>query len=589
MRIVTLCLLLCVVQGLFAGVCPASASETRKKLIASGWDIPTAQQLRRDLAQIEQGPFDGVLVEAKAFGAPGDINSCPFREAFSRKAWQREWFARTVADLKVVHSARLTDNFLSLNANPGDVDWFDDAGWAQIVEHMRTAAWVARQGGLKGFVFDPEPYTKPYAQFRYTVQAQRAQHTFLEYMQKARQRGREVMRAVVAEYPAITILAYYMQSDFAIYRWTGSPIVGLPDPRRAMIVHGDSLYPAFIDGWLDAAPPTVTFVDGDEQAYGYTGASEFRDAAARIKGDGQEFVSPQNRAKFRAQVQVGFGLYVDAHVPGLAGSYELDRGGLRPAAMLAKNVTAALAVTDQYVWLWGEKGRWWPAPGDATAGANKTVYPLWADRIPGVLEALLVARDPEGAQQRQWRADAARAADLARAGTLADLLTNGDFALGPASTGSDPADWPSWQDDASHGNFAWDREVGAETKGSARLTGVGEGCFSQMQPIRAGHRYLMTATCRLVGQGEPYLAAGFKDQDRTWMDESRYDRSVNLLREPRQEGVWRQMVLEVVPPAGAGFLVVIPGVAGQGSDRDIAWFDDVHLYDLGPEADRTTD
>jgi hypothetical protein len=30
-------------------------------------------------------------------------------------------------------------------------------------------------------------------------------------------------------------------------------------------------------------------------------------------------------------------------------------------------------------------------------------------------------------------------------------------------------------------------------------------------------------------------------------------------------------------------MVILPGIAGQASGRDIAWFDDVHMYDLGPE------
>ena len=72
--------------------------------------------------------------------------------------------------------------------------------------------------------------------------------------------------------------------------------------------------------------------------------------------------------------------------------------------MLAKNVTATLAVTDQYVWLWGEKGRWWPAPGNARPGRTRLSIRsgLIAFRC---IEALLESRDPEGAQQRQCRAD----------------------------------------------------------------------------------------------------------------------------------------------------------------------------------------
>jgi hypothetical protein len=40
----------------------------------------------------------------------------------------------------------LTDNFLIFGANPGYVDWFDDAGWREIREHCRLLARLAHEG-----------------------------------------------------------------------------------------------------------------------------------------------------------------------------------------------------------------------------------------------------------------------------------------------------------------------------------------------------------------------------------------------------------------------------------------------------------
>ena len=133
--------------------------------------------------------------------------------------------------LKGCKFQRLTDNFIMLNANPGDVDWFDDAGWRNIVEHWRIAAWVARQSGFKGILFDPEPYAPPHAQFSYSAQPERDKHTFDEYCAKARQRGREVMEAVAEEYPDITIFCFFMNSVDATA--TGQPTRGGPFGRRA--------------------------------------------------------------------------------------------------------------------------------------------------------------------------------------------------------------------------------------------------------------------------------------------------------------------------------------------------------------------
>jgi hypothetical protein len=71
-----------------------------------------------------------------------------------------------MADLKAARSDKLTDNFLIFGANPGNVDWLDDAGWREIRQHCRLLARLAHEGGLRGLLFDPEPYTEPYKQCR---------------------------------------------------------------------------------------------------------------------------------------------------------------------------------------------------------------------------------------------------------------------------------------------------------------------------------------------------------------------------------------------------------------------------------------
>jgi hypothetical protein len=107
----------------------------RKKLIEAGWDMPTTAQLRKHLAEIEARPFDGVILQA--VGRRGDGKPVVLGPAFTAEVWERAWFQPAVDDLKACNSKRLTDNFVMLGANPGGVDWFDDAGWKQVVEHWR--------------------------------------------------------------------------------------------------------------------------------------------------------------------------------------------------------------------------------------------------------------------------------------------------------------------------------------------------------------------------------------------------------------------------------------------------------------------
>jgi hypothetical protein len=107
---------------------------------------------------MEKRPFDGVIFELT--GRTKEGKPCAVRPAFSREKWEQEWFQTSVDQLRAGKFTRLTDNFITIGANPGSVDWFDDEGWQQIVEHWRIAAWAAKQSGCKGLLFDPEGYTR---------------------------------------------------------------------------------------------------------------------------------------------------------------------------------------------------------------------------------------------------------------------------------------------------------------------------------------------------------------------------------------------------------------------------------------------
>ena len=534
----------------------------RKKLIATGWDQPDSQRLLANLAEMEKRPFDGVVIEVTGQTAEG--KPCPLRAAFSNQKWQREWFQTSVDRLRQCKSAHLTDNFVTIGANPGDVDWFDDEGWLRIVEHWRIAAWLAKQSGLKGLLFDPEPYAPPHSQFNYAAQPGRTQHGFNEYAAKARQRGREVMRAVAEEDPNITIFCYFMNS-------VSAAATGRADPRTALAAQGYGLYPAMIDGWLDVAPPTVVLVDGCESAYRYNSRQQFLESALDIKGACQELVSPENRAKYRAQVQVSFGMYLDAYWNPKESPWYIDGLGGPRVERLRANTSAALAAADEYVWVYGERFRWWPTP-------NQSVRPeTWPEAIPGSEQALRYARDP---------LDFART-ELARmkgAGKLVNLARNGDFSSSAAKSmdgveqkwraGTPPAGWNAWQRGDSKGTFTWDRDAGAAGKGAARASGVADGCLLQSHKVSAGERYAVRAACKVHGTGNAWLRVRWQTADGRWAAETQ-DRLFYGQGSPDN---WRELFGVVEVPEGAGRLLILLGVGGQSTAENAVWFDDVELY-----------
>jgi hypothetical protein len=535
------------------------AAAAQKKPIATGWDMATPARLRENLQLMEQRPFHGVVIRF------ADRSNRTLSYAFNAEVWEDAWIEEIIDDLKACGFTRFTDNFLLVNANPGDVDWFDDAGWSTVVDHWRAAARAAREGGLRGILFDPEPYRKPYRQFDYTAQAAHADHTLEEYLAKARERGREVMGAVAGEYPDLTLFCYFMNSVNAHAADRG-------DPRRAAASGSYGLYPAFIDGWLDAAPPTITFVDGCESAYRFNDELQYLIAANRIKGICQQLVAPENRYKYRAQVQAGFGLYLDAYVNPPDSPWYIDPKGQPVADRLRANAETALRVADEYVWVYGEKYRWWPTPNE------RVNEEAWPDALPGIEEALRFAGDPLGYAREFVKAHPDRATNRLRNGDFSDMTVVDD--QGNQTTwqeGRPPAGWGFWQRDDSSGAATWDRQVGAAAPGAARLSGVLDGCFTQAIPAEPGERYAFFGKARAEGEGDCLVRIRWQTTEAKWYASS-LDRIFDAAA--ADEDGWWEVAGVATVPEGAGKIVVLLIARGQLSPDDRAWYDDVTLVKL---------
>lgn len=544
--------LLGVLLGLVELTLPAGPADAtplpRKKLIMSGWDQPDVAQFRRDLAQFEKTPFDGVILFVPG-KQPDGTPFTSFNNLFSREPWNEAMFADPVADLKAARSTKVTENFLILWSLPGDVDWFDDAGWAVVAEKFRIMARVARSGGLRGILFDPEQYGEKHKAWRYLSQTNWAQRTFADYSAKVRQRGGETMRAMAGEFPDLTLFGYWLTSVCLRAVDDSGSLAGLA-------AEDYGLYPAFVDGWLAAAPPTVRFVDGQEFAYRWDGEAAFQAGALRVKNDCQVFITPANRAKYRAQVQASFGFYLDAYVNPPGSAYYLGREGEPRVQRLENNLEAAVGAADEYVWIYGEKNRWWP-PRDEGAKPSTN----WAEALPGIELALLRAKDP-----------AAAARQLLTAASVTNLLRNADFS---EATDGRPAHWWVWQDEKeATGAFALDSRLGA-----ARLMKMANGCFGQNISVKPGERYAFGGKLRQAGQGLVTLRVGWKNAAGKW---TRGDAAKRLVLPNPPEGEWRELFGSVRVPDGIAELVVTLYANGQTKDPDQAWFDDVRMAKFGP-------
>lgn len=520
----------------------------KKKLIATGWDSPTPAQFRAHLREFEKWPFDGTTIQPTRTRADGSVVDAKF--AFGRDRWEKQEFARAVEDLTAVPPATSRDNFLMLYANPGDVDWFDDAGFANIVEHWRLLAWAAHEGGARGILFDAEPYTPPHAQFGYGAQPARNAHDFAAYCVKARERGREVMRVVAGEFPDITIFSYRLLCDLLFALGSGG------EPTTLLETHPYGLLPAFLNGMLDVIPPGATIIEGDENAYSYNSDAEFERAFVDLKTKTLGLIALENRAKFKAQCSVSHGIYLDAHSNEPTSPWYIDpRGGPR-AARLEANVKAALRTADEYVWVYGETARWWPS--------GNLGFPFWPAKLEGADRALLAAKDPL----------AAACARLGAAAPAENLLKNADFAAQDAD--GLPKDWWFWQDERSHGTAALDADAGAAGKGAARIAAAENGCLGQGVKVKGGESYAVGVKIRRQGRGVAGVRIRWKTPGGAWTAEGQ-DVHLAAVEAPAAADAWRFFAGTLTVPESAGELVVLLAAYGQGSAADAIYFDDVQV------------
>lgn len=543
-------------DGSIAPAYPAVPEAPRKKLIQVGWDMVDTAFVREHLAEMEEaGPFDGMLLWVRGKRADGKPASS--EHAWDAAPWDRASFRDAVDDLAACRSSRLTDNFVRFNCTPGTLDWADDAGWAALAEKAGILAWVARAGGLKGICLDPESYGE--RQYEYRGAGGRS---FAETAALARKRGAEVMRAVAAEHPTMTLMSFWLAS---LCMQAGRTAV--PDDVLATEAYG--LWPAFLNGLLDAAPPAMALVDGNENGY-YIEGAEYHAVASHMRsltGPAFSLIAPENRGKYRSQMQVAFGFYLDMYVNPEGNRYyrgpkpdgtRLDR--------LRDNLAAALDASDQYVWVYGEQSRWWPSFQWSPWGKERVASSvgkgrLWEEALPGLTRTLARVRNPAEAAREEVAA-------LRRRGTIANLARNADFSR---SEGDLPAEVGTWQAESSKGRFLWDPEGG----GAARMEDVANGCFIQKHPVKPGETYFVEAAARTRGGAIPTLVVRWQDAGEAWAS---WHLDATLTFGAAGEDGWRRAGGPATVPDGVGFLVILAGMKCPAGGGGATWIDDLGLY-----------
>lgn len=349
------------------------------------------------------------LYDVPVIKADGLIGKSKYtRIVHPTERWTRENLKDQIPILKAITSKdNMKESFLLVWMTPntkGDrLALTDDKAWANFAENMATMAWLAKEGGLKGLMLDPEEYGCV-MQYIHTPD----DPPFEECKKLMRQRGREVFTRVFQEYPDAVLFGLWFYHHFAWWMEKGrqtNPAIYADDTGE--------LSQYFYDGMLDVMPPSARGVEGTEHYHHSATRNEYLADGSRVSSEVLAFIAPENRGKYRSQVYMGNAHYLDMYSLNANPKstwYHAPVNGSR-LEHLRLNLEQSLQASSKYVWIYGENGGKVIDWSDGYYGKRKT----WEEVIPGFTETMMLAKDPE-------RFSAIRKAELKAKGELENLL-----------------------------------------------------------------------------------------------------------------------------------------------------------------------
>lgn len=544
----------------------AQIDPASKKIISAGWDMPTTEYLRQNWEAMDaRGVFDGCTFNLAAASPDGKIRVTSLN-LWDAQKWEPEWFQSAEENLDACKFQNATENFILIITHPGTVTWNDEAGWAILREKFSILSKVAKHGKIRGFALDFEDYGGGLFVFH----PERGL-SWDETKRLVRQRGREFMAGLSAEVPDAVFLAYNLNN---MMQHAG----GAADPDVVLESDTYGLLPVFLDGMLDALPEGARLVDGCGYGYVADSLEDFQTRTLRVKqwdGPCERLVSPENRGKYRSQMQVGFGLYLDSYInPEGSAYYFGEKAGGTRLDHFAENLGRALDCADEYVWLYGEGGRWYGQKSLYECVENPDVksvgkFRSWEVLIPGIADRIRwVHRPTDWAMQR--------VKELRAAGKLENLAQNPSFSEGEA--GKMPVSYSFWQNGASHGTARWDETVTfpGSPAGACLLEKVENGCILQSVPVRPGERYLIRLKSLRSGAAAVSTLIQWQHENGAWKYEIP---NLTIFPVSLPDSEWSESTAVVTIPPDCGRLVLTPGVKRQ-SEGGKVWFDELEIYRL---------
>ncbi len=332
----------------------ASSAETKKFIYAS-WEIGdvTPEEILAHADQFDKTACDGLSLGLRAILPGAAFNNS--RHVMEEPRWlDSEIDALLPVYQELTKHPSMKHCFASVNTAPRKerLAWTNDAAWALYADNMRANARFAKLAGFEGVLTDFEDYWHK-KQFRWME----GDPDWEETKKIARRRGAEVFGAVFGAYPDAAILTFQLLTTDTEYPRQRNPRLHMEEKR--------DLWPAFVNGILDVLPPGAKLIDGNE-SFGYTARASRNDFYKSVRDQISgvlPLVEPENRAKYRTQLSISFGLYVDAYACPTNSPWYLEPVRGKRIYHFEDNLRQACEAADEYIWFWGEKGFWidWPA------------------------------------------------------------------------------------------------------------------------------------------------------------------------------------------------------------------------------------
>ncbi len=239
-------------------------------------------------------------------------------------------------------------------------EFFDDAIWPTIVQNFANLAKAAKDAGIAGIIFDNEQYIENPWNYPSSVDHS-GTYSLEQYRTQVRLRGKQVMAAMIAEFPNIELMTshgpYWSEPTFNQQF--------LPNPVYDDGELAGSFFAGFVEAVIDAkaAGHSPKAIDGGE-FYKPRTIQEFEDLYQFRKN------TMPSAANNSAQIPVSLRPLWPANVNISFGTYNLGNEAPMDPSIMRTTFEYATRRADDIVWLYSEGQDWYVSGGVSTDWIN---------------------------------------------------------------------------------------------------------------------------------------------------------------------------------------------------------------------------